>query len=126
MAAVYTLLFVLNPLTILLAVVLSRRVVQGEMMSEVQVLVDSITAQLVKVRDEVVGEISKLEESLAAGVAPDLSALKAAADALDAIVPDAVVEVEEAAVEVVEAEVVVEDDVVVDDVVVEAEETPAP
>lgn len=61
-------------------------------MSAVQEAVDAITAQLAKVQGEVVGEIAKLEEAIAAGVAPDLTALKAAADALDAIVPDAVVE----------------------------------
>lgn len=69
-------------------------------MSEVQSVVDGITAQLVKVREEVVAEIAKLEEALAAGVAPDLSGLKAAADALDAVVPDAVVEPEVPAEEV--------------------------
>ena len=61
-------------------------------MSDVQAAVDEITAQLGKVREEVVSEIAKLEESLKAGVTPDLTALKAAADALEAIVPDAVVE----------------------------------
>lgn len=64
-------------------------------MSEVQSAVDAIAAQLVKVKEEVVGEIGKLEAAVAAGVTPDLSALKAAADALDAIVPDVEALVEE-------------------------------
>lgn len=84
----YVLLFILNPLTILFAVLITK----GVFMSAVQEAVDAIVAQLAKVQGEVVGEIAKLEEAIAAGVAPDLTALKAAADALDAIVPDAVVE----------------------------------
>lgn len=86
MVASYVLLFVLNPLTILLTVLITK----GVFMSAVQEAVDAITAQLGKVKDEVVGEIGKLEAALAAGVTPDLTALKAAADALDAIVPDVV------------------------------------
>ena len=78
-------------------------------MSDVQVAVDAITAQLGKVREEVVSEISKLEAALAAGVAPDLSALKAAADALDAVVPDAGVVEEVPAEEVAAEEDVVEE-----------------
>lgn len=93
----FVLLFVLNPLTILAAVLLTK----GVVMSDVQAVVDAITAQLGKVREEVVGEIAKLEAALQAGVTPDLAGLKAAADALDAIVPDAE--------EVVEDEVPVEE-----------------
>lgn len=85
MTEVFVLLFILNPLTILFAVLITK----GVVMSAVQDSVDAIVAQLAKVQGEVVGEIAKLEEALAAGVTPDLSALKAAADALDAIVPDA-------------------------------------
>ena len=86
--ASYVLLFVLNPLTIMAAVLLMKEVV----MSEVQSAVDEIVGVLVKAHGEIVSEIAKLEESLRAGVTPDLTALKAVADSLDAIVPDAVEE----------------------------------
>lgn len=75
--------------------------IKGEIVSEVQVVVDEITAVLVKAKGEIVAEIASLEEALKAGVTPDLTALKAVADSLDAIVPDEVV-VEEPVEEPVE------------------------
>ncbi len=86
--AAYVLLFVLIPLTIVVAVLLTKEVV----MSEVQVAVDEVTAVLVKAKGEIVAEIAALEEAVKAGVTPDLTALKAVAESLDAIVPDVVVE----------------------------------
>lgn len=91
--ATYVLLFVVNPLTVLFAVLLTK----GVVMSDFQSAVDEITAVLVKARGEILAEIDSLEVALNSGVAPDLSALRAVADSLDAIVPDAVVEVVEEA-----------------------------
>lgn len=88
--AVFVLLFVINPLSIVAAVYVIKEI----FMSDVQAAVDEITSQLGKVRDEVVSEIAKLEAAVVAGDPVDLSALKAAADALDAIVPDPVVDEE--------------------------------
>lgn len=82
------LVFVLNPLTIVAAVLIVKEV----FMADVQSAVDEITAVLVKARGEIVAEIAKLEDALNAGVTPDLSALKAVAESLDAIVEDEVVE----------------------------------
>lgn len=62
-------------------------------MSEVQDAVDAVVAQLGKARAEIVAEIANLEAQIGAGEAPDLTALKAAAQALDDVVPDAPVEV---------------------------------
>lgn len=61
-------------------------------MSELQSAVDEVTAVLVKARGEILSEIAALEAAVVAGEAPDLTALKAVADSLDAIVPDEVVE----------------------------------
>lgn len=72
-------------------------------MSDVQAAVDEVTAVLVKAKAEIVGELARLEAAVAAGEAPDLSGLKSVAEALDAVVPDEVVEAE------VEVEVPVEE-----------------
>ena len=85
--AAFVLLFIINPLTIVAVGLLAKEL----FMSDVQDAVDAITAQLVKVQAEVVKEIAKLEEAVNAGIVPDLTGLKAAADALDSIVPDEVV-----------------------------------
>ena len=61
-------------------------------MSEVQDAIDAIATQLVKAKDEIVSQIAGLEMQIGSGVTPDLTALKAAAQALDDIVPDAPVE----------------------------------
>lgn len=63
-------------------------------MSEAQAAVDQVVEQLGKAKDEIVGEIAKLEEQVAAGQPVDLTALKAAAQALDDVVSDPVVESE--------------------------------
>lgn len=55
----------------------------GIAMSEVQDAVDAVTAQVSKGTAEVVAQVAALEAQAAAGVAPDLTALKAAAQALD-------------------------------------------
>lgn len=63
--------------------------------SEVQDAVDAVVNQLVKVRAEVVktredllDTIAGLEAEIAAGVKPDLTALKDIAQALDDLTPD--------------------------------------
>lgn len=58
-------------------------------MGAVQDAVDQITAQLDKAKGEVVKAIADLEAAVAAGETPNLDALKAAAQALDDVVPDA-------------------------------------
>lgn len=63
--------------------------------------VDAVVTQLGKAKDEIISKIADLEAQVAAGETPDLSALKAAAQALDDVVPDAV---EEAPVEEAPAE----------------------
>lgn len=60
-------------------------------MSEIQAAVDAVTEQLDKAKGEILDQIEILEAAVAAGAVPDLSALKAAAQALDDIVPDEVV-----------------------------------
>lgn len=54
--------------------------------------VNEIQAQLSKASAEIVGKISDLEAAVAAGEVLDFSGLKAAAQALDDVVPDPVVE----------------------------------
>jgi hypothetical protein len=72
---------------------LSQRIDRlGRKMSEVQDAVDAIVVQLGKAKDEILAEIANLEAQIAAGEAPDLTALKAAAQSLDDVVPDAPVE----------------------------------
>ncbi len=58
----------------------------------VQDAVDAIVAQLGKAKAEILSEIEVLKAAVAAGETPDLSALEAAAQALDDVVPDPVVE----------------------------------
>lgn len=64
----------------------------GTLMGAVQDAVDQITAQLAKAQAEIVAKIADLEAQIAAGETPDLGPLKAAAQALDDVVPDAPVE----------------------------------
>lgn len=61
-------------------------------MGAVQDAVDQITTQLDKAKTEILTEISNLEAQVAAGEVPNLDALKAAAQSLDDVVPDAPVE----------------------------------
>jgi hypothetical protein len=61
-------------------------------MGAVQDAVDTITTQLGKARDEILDKISDLEAQIAAGETPDLGPLVAAAQALDNIVEDVVIE----------------------------------
>lgn len=61
-------------------------------MGAIQDAVDQIAAQLAKSKAEVVATIADLEAKIAAGETPDLTALKAAAQALDDVIPDAPVE----------------------------------
>lgn len=64
----------------------------GILMGEVQDAVDAVVVELGKAKDEIVAQIADLEAQIAAGEVPDLTALKAAAQALDDVVPDAPVE----------------------------------
>lgn len=57
-------------------------------MSEAQDAVDAVATQLGKAKDEILSKIADLETQVAAGEAPDLTALKAAAQSLDDVVPD--------------------------------------
>ncbi|MBB3752508.1 hypothetical protein FHT44_005020 [Mycolicibacterium sp. BK634] len=61
-------------------------------MTAVQDTVDALTAQLGKAKDEIIAKVADLEAQVAAGEAPDLTALKAAVQALDDVVPDPVVD----------------------------------
>jgi hypothetical protein len=56
---------------------------------DVQSAVDAVVEQLVRAKEEILVEISALEAAVADGEVPDLSALKAAAQALDDVVADA-------------------------------------
>lgn len=77
-------LLILNPLTLAFAAV----VLKGVVMSDLQVALDAVVAQLAHAKDEIVAEIGKLEAAVSAGETPDLTALKAVAQSLDDIVPD--------------------------------------
>lgn len=72
--------------------VLSTHELKGVIVSAVQDAVDSITAQVLKSKDEVLGKIAELEAAVAAGEVPDFTALKAAVQSVDDIVADAPVE----------------------------------
>ena len=87
------LLIILNPLTILAAVI----ILKGAIMSDIQNAVDEITAVLVKARTEIVAALADLEVAAANGQTPDLTALRAVADSLEAIVDDEEPAVEEPA-----------------------------
>jgi hypothetical protein len=60
-----------------------------KLMTSSQDAVDRITAQLAKATSEITTEIDNLKAAVAAGQAPDFTALEAAAQTLDDIVPDA-------------------------------------
>ena len=61
-------------------------------MGAVQDAVDQITGQLDKAKGEILTAITALEAQVEAGEVPNLDALKAAAQGLDDVVPDAPVE----------------------------------
>ena len=63
---------------------------KGTIMSAAQDAVDQITLQLGKAKDEIIAKVADLETQIEAGETPDLTALKAAAQALDDVVPDVV------------------------------------
>lgn len=58
-------------------------------MSAAQDAVDAVSVQLGKAKDEIVSKIADLQAQVDAGETPDLTALNAAAQALDDVVPDA-------------------------------------
>ena len=67
-------------------------------MSDTQIQIDELTAQVTKVNSEIITlkgnleeSIVNLEEQLANGMAVDLTSLRAAIDSIDNIVPDVVV-----------------------------------
>lgn len=64
----------------------------GITMGAVQDAVDQVAAQLAKAKAEIVAKVAELEAQVAAGETPDLTALKAAAQALDDVVLDVPVE----------------------------------
>lgn len=61
-------------------------------MGAVQDTVNQIADQLAKAKTEIVTKIADLEAQIAAGETPDLEPLKALAQSLDDVVPDAPVE----------------------------------
>lgn len=61
-------------------------------MGAAQDAVDAVVVQLDKAKAEIVKAIADLEVAVAGGEAPNLDALKAAAQSLDDVVPDAPVE----------------------------------
>ena len=70
----------------------------GKIMSDTQIQIDELTAQVTKVNSEIITlkgnleeSIVNLEEQLANGMAVDLTSLRAAIDSIDNIVPDPVV-----------------------------------
>lgn len=63
--------------------------IKDAIMSASQDAVDAVVAQLTKARDEIVAEVANLEAQVAAGQAPDLTALKAIAQSLDDLNADA-------------------------------------
>lgn len=71
---------------------ITRKELKGIIMGSLQDAVDAITAQLAKAQAEIIAKISDLEAVIAAGGTPDLTALKAAAQALDDVVPDVIPE----------------------------------
>lgn len=72
--------------------VLSTYELKGVLVSAVQDVVDSITAQVLKSKGEVLAKIAELEAAVAAGEVPDFTALKEAVQSVDDIVADAPVE----------------------------------
>ena len=98
--AAWIILCVANPLTFAAAYWAAKNAI-GAIMSEVQDAVNAVTAQLEQARSEIVAEIEYLEAAVADGTPVDLTALKAAAQALDDVV--AAVPAAEAPAEATEA-----------------------
>lgn len=61
-------------------------------MGEIQDAVDAVAAQLNKAKAEILSKVADLEIQIGQGEVPDLSELKAAAQALDDVVPDSIEE----------------------------------
>ena len=85
-------LFILLPISIIVLMVWVKYMVEGVVMSGVQDAVDAVVVQLAKAKAEIVSEIESLEAAVVAGESVDLTALKAAAQALDDVVVDVPVE----------------------------------
>jgi hypothetical protein len=90
-------LFLMFPICTIVLMVWVKYMIEGVIMSSAQDVVDQVVEQLGRVRDEIVGEIEKLEAAAAAGETLDLTALTEAAKSLDDIVPDSVEPVDEPA-----------------------------
>ena len=88
--AIAVVAFVIIPLTLALANVITFNIFKGAVVSEVQSIVDAVVAQLGKAKGEILAEIERLSADVPESV--DLSALTAIAQSLDNIVPDPVVE----------------------------------
>lgn len=80
--------FVIVPAAILAGILLTRKLTRGEIMSDLQAAIDAVTEQLAHAKFEIVNEIQRLEAQIVAGETPDLTALKAAAQALEDVVVD--------------------------------------
>jgi hypothetical protein len=72
--------------------VLSTHELKGVIVSAAQDVVDQVTAQVLKAKEEVLAKIAELEAAAAAGEVLDFTALKDAVQSVDDIVPDAPVE----------------------------------
>ncbi len=118
-SAAWVWVYVVFPLVMVSAVCWFGVQIERSVMSEVQDVVDAITAQLVKVRDEIVTELEKVATEVHIARVDDevdLSGLQRIVDALDAIVPDAVDEAEvEVAYEGLDEFAAAEDELVDDD-----------
>lgn len=68
--------------------IIATLTIRRTVMTATQDAIDVITTQLGKAKTEIVGAIADLEAQVADGQEPDLTALKAAAQALDDVVPD--------------------------------------
>jgi hypothetical protein len=67
---------------------LTEQQVKEIIMGAVQDVIDQVTEQLGRAKDEILAKVADLEAQVAAGETPDLEPLKAAAQALDDVVPD--------------------------------------
>jgi hypothetical protein len=68
---------------------LTKREIKEIIMTASQNVVDQLTAQLGKVKTELLDKLASLEAQVAAGESPDFGPLTSAVQALDDIVPDA-------------------------------------
>lgn len=86
-SAVFILVGIVLALFLLHAITIDS--IKDAIMTATQDAVDALTAQLGKAKDEILAEVAALEAQVAAGEAPDLTALKAVVQSLDDLNADA-------------------------------------